>query len=496
MLNARTLGPLLAALLLLLLVGCGSPENATTPSREPAAPATSPTAPQTNTQAPPTAPQRSAILPAPTATSPQPGQDTPLPAATLTAPVQTTPASAESPLKRHDTPPKGVAAHQAKEYGTLGFTCQALPDDSLGLRITIYEAEHEVADGFSFCFSGFARDQPIQVQVTRPDRTVEREEVPAIPPFGPEALDWVTLPSDPLGEYNIIAAQGAHQATGSFTLRAASKPRMVVFRKDGPLRHAEGPPGTTFQIALAGFQPNTRVLLHLYQSGTDADCPSDLPDCWAYRTSLPPVQVDASGQAINALNTQPDDDGYYRLVPELVAVADGLDSFYVDRDNPAPDVTLVAGQQAVTRPPLARDLWAAPTGDQRVADRPKLYGGAVVTILAVEANAVQIRTEENVEGWIREPAAKALTSHLEIHGERARFVPQVRVQIVWPNGIPLRSEPRPDAAKLLEQIKAGQQATLQELRGDWLRIVLDDGTTGWARWYYDGTVYIDVLPQR
>ncbi len=167
----------------------------------------------------------------------------------------TTPvAAAQSLLQRQDTPPPEVSAYLPMEYGGLAFTCQALPDDSLGLQITIYEAEHEVAQGFSFCFSGYAPNQPIQVEVTLPDGTVRQQEVPALY-FGPEAMDWVTRPGDPLGQYSISATQGDQRASGSFVLKPATQPRMVVFQETGVQITIGSSPGSTVQIVLAGFDP-------------------------------------------------------------------------------------------------------------------------------------------------------------------------------------------------------------------------------------------------
>jgi hypothetical protein len=149
-----------------------------------------------------------------------------------------------------------------------------------------------------------------------------------------------------------------------------------------------------------------------------------------------------------------------------------------------------SGQQAMTRPSDARDLWTAPEGGERVFARPRLYGGALVTILAITQGAVQVRTPEGVEGWIHEPAERALTEDLTIPATSAVFVVGVRVRIVWPNGIPLRVQPDPNALKVLERLAPGQAGTLQELRGDWLLVALDDGTAGWARWYYDDQIYV------
>jgi serine/threonine protein kinase len=156
-------------------------------------------------------------------------------------------------------------------------------------------------------------------------------------------------------------------------------------------------------------------------------------------------------------------------------------------------IPLVVGQQVLTKKPDARALMTEPTGGKKVVDRPRLFGGALVTILAIQPAAVQVWTPEGVEGWIQQPAADALTSDLTAIGEQAPFVVGARIQIVRANGIPLRQEPSPSAAKLVEQIKGGQQATVQEARGDWLRVTLDDGVTGWARWYYDGEHYMDAV---
>jgi hypothetical protein len=172
------------------------------------------------------------------------------------------------------------------------------------------------------------------------------------------------------------------------------------------------------------------------------------------------------------------------------------------RPTPAPaaptssnlaDTTVVAfagGEQAITRPPLARDLWTAQASGERVFARPRLYGGALVTVLEIAVGAVRVRTPEGVDGWIHEPVEEALTEDLTMPGAQAGFVVGARVRIVWPNGIPLRAQPAPDALKVLPRLAPGQLGSVQELRGDWLLISLDDGTTGWARWYYDDQIYI------
>jgi len=180
--------------------------------------------------------------------------------------------------------------------------------------------------------------------------------------------------------------------------------------------------------------------------------------------------------------------------PTSAAAASPTTASPIAASTAQPIMQLVAGQLVMTKPGKARDVWTAADGGKRLFERPKLYDGARVMILAVAAQAVQVRTEEGVEGWIHEPAGDALTSDSAAQGERARFVPGVQVQVIWKNGIPLRVVPRSDAKKVREQLKAGQHGTVQQLLGDWLRIVLDDGTSGWARWYYDGMRYVDVVP--
>jgi hypothetical protein len=325
MINSAQHRLLLAALFAIVLIGCGTPEQAVplaeTQTREATpAPAVRPTALQVPTVA------LATVRPAATA-------------APTTAAAQRTPAAAASPLKRRDPPPPGVPAELPQLYGGGGFGCQALPDASLGLRITIYETDREVADGFSFCFSGFVKDQPLQVEVARPDGALWHGSVPADPRFGPEALSWVTLPGDPLGTYRVTATQGDKQARSSFTLRAASARHIVVFPQDRRLIGADLPAGAAIQVALAGFQPDQRVALYLYALTTEPNCATVPPTCWVYRAALPPSQMDALGQAVATLLTQPDDpDGTYRIVPEPVDSSGefgfGLDTFSIAHTAP------------------------------------------------------------------------------------------------------------------------------------------------------------------
>jgi hypothetical protein len=161
--------------------------------------------------------------------------------------------------------------------------------------------------------------------------------------------------------------------------------------------------------------------------------------------------------------------------------------------RPAPAV-LAVGQPAITSPGRAWDLWTAATGGARVVERPRLYGGTLLTIVAMTPKAVMVRTSDDVAGWIHAPAVSALTTNVLMPGERARFEGSSMVQVELRSRVPLRRSPRSTAPKLLEQLVFGQKAMLLGVRGDWARVMyVDDARraqTGWARWHEDGARYL------
>ncbi|MDQ5852248.1 MAG: SH3 domain-containing protein, partial [Chloroflexota bacterium] len=165
--------------------------------------------------------------------------------------------------------------------------------------------------------------------------------------------------------------------------------------------------------------------------------------------------------------------------------------------RPAP-AQLAVGQVAMTKPSRTWDLWSQATGGTRVYERPKLYGGTLLAILAIRPAAVWVRTSDGVTGWIRAPAATALTPTAEMVGEPARYAGARFVQVVYRTGVALRRSPRSTAPKLLGRLDRGQIIELLGVRGDWVRVVFDDGrirTIGWARWHYNGVRFIDVVSQ-
>jgi hypothetical protein len=155
--------------------------------------------------------------------------------------------------------------------------------------------------------------------------------------------------------------------------------------------------------------------------------------------------------------------------------------------------TLAVGQIAMTTPDRAWDLWSDAVGGARIDERPRLYGGALVNILATETQAVQVRTSEGLTGWIQAAAADALTTPVAPVGDQAHFMAYSQARIAEGYTIPLRESPRSTAATQVQPAKSGQELMVMGLRGDWLRVFIPEVGEGWVRWHYDGAQYIEVV---
>ena len=217
--------------------------------------------------------------------------------------VPSTPASAtpppiaESPLKRRDVPPGGIAAQ-------LGFIIpfdRCLITDSPGPPEPGPDqaAEAQVAHRFCISFVGFdAAQETIELVVTAPDGSeLSRGPISIVP----GQLDFRPTPAHQKGTYGYVASQPppAGQtdplvATGTFSLVAASAPAAVTMTSPGP-------PGTAVQIGIGGFPAGTPVPAFLYVASQEANG-------WMYLTELvPPVTVDAAGEGVLTIQTAPDD---------------------------------------------------------------------------------------------------------------------------------------------------------------------------------------------
>lgn len=238
--------------------------------------------------------------------------ETPLPSLTTSPTMVVT----ESPLRRRDAPPEGVAAQLRVYTGGAGHAPPG-PTGEPRVEFFPYNGIQEIATDFLIEFGGFPLDQALDVQVVQPDGRVRQQQIDL---DGDDAFwYWESLPGDPYGEYLVTATQEELQATGVFTISAASTPRLYPL-----LPHGAGRPGTAFQFALAGFQPGQSVPLHLYYWIDDCSDTSHRGSdyCWRYATRLPAVQVDSRGEAFYTLVTQPDDpEGKYALETEPPAIS-------------------------------------------------------------------------------------------------------------------------------------------------------------------------------
>lgn len=220
-------------------------------------------------------------------------------------------------LKRRDAPPDGFKQQLATYDGGTRQSCidHQGEETPLGYFDDGPMVQREIGRGFWICFAGFVPDQNIEATVNRPDGTIEQEEY-RVYPDGSGGKYWLGLPGSPLGGYTITATQGERQATVSFTLYPASGPRIAVTPNVGL-------PGTTFQIYLAGYQPNQVVQMHLYRS---AD----------YVTALSTIQVNERGESDSpyVLTTESDDqEGVYLVTDTPVerVVTSGDRTFNVVR---------------------------------------------------------------------------------------------------------------------------------------------------------------------
>jgi hypothetical protein len=197
-------------------------------------------------------------------------------------------------MKRQENAPPGVPEIISEQINYCPNCDYAPVCRSAGNpRVRIDPEPKEIASRFTICFEGFQANQDISVVVRKPDTTATGLRV-HVNSLGIADLDWPVLPRDPVGMYGVFAAReiaGDQVAvTGTFTVIEASGPRLLITPQTGQ-------PGTSFIIALAGFQPGQRVQLRVYRGGGDR---------WIYMTSLG-AQMDGRGMVMLAFRTEGDD---------------------------------------------------------------------------------------------------------------------------------------------------------------------------------------------
>jgi hypothetical protein len=195
-----------------------------------------------------------------------------------------------TPLNRQEVPPAGVAAQLSFfiPFGKCAF--------HLSPGKTTQFGDLEVLQDLRICLDGFSRPGPIQLQIIKPDGKRLSAEKVNFPPSGDPGYTLNILPQQPLGQYTLLAEEGSLKATAAFTLVTATQPRLTVLP-------GSAPPGSTFQIELAGFQ--TDPTLYLYRSEGQA---------FQYLTTLGSVHLDHRKESIQPLKAAPDDPaGFYML---------------------------------------------------------------------------------------------------------------------------------------------------------------------------------------
>ena len=219
------------------------------------------------------------------------GTSTTVPPATEepTAPPSA-PTTTLNPLQRRDAPPEGVKA-QFEFFQEGDGACFGLDDSKPAVVVDV--PKPEIAMTFIICFPGFAHNEAVQADVHLPDGKVRKITAASFnATSGIPYASWTTVPGDTLGTYDVRATQGTLQGTGTFTVAAASTPRTVG------IAPTEGPPGTTFRFALAGFAARSDIDLYLYRSEGNG--------VYGYLTTVT-ATVDGNGQTILNFATSADD---------------------------------------------------------------------------------------------------------------------------------------------------------------------------------------------
>jgi hypothetical protein len=166
------------------------------------------------------------------------------------------------PAAPREAPPPGVAEQVSYfEIGDGGCPGAVAPSVRFLGGFPI-EGETEIAyPALRICPVGFSAQRPIDVIVRRPDAREIRRTVPA----GRNQVRWVSwlpLPGDPLGRYTVAAGQGPKESASSFTVHAASRPRLVAVEGAA---HRPVAPGGSVHIAFAGFRRRAAVTLNVYR---------------------------------------------------------------------------------------------------------------------------------------------------------------------------------------------------------------------------------------
>ena len=282
------------AALLILATSCSDASTATAPT---AAPAITTTTRVTTTTT--TAPVTITTTTAPVTTT-----TTRVTTTTTTAPVTTTTPPVEGALRRKDAPAEG-SDDQFDTFGTPGP-----PGCMLAIDPTkVVEATIEIGQTLSICKASNSGLPDMEVEVSTPDG------VSVAVPFYRLGWRFAALPGVPVGEYRVFAQQ---PTSGLDVLLAEARFDVVnPTEPEWTIAPGVGPPGSLFEVGVAGLAPNRTYSIFLYENGGPA--PGDFIGIrWLYLTDLA-VETDEAGQALLRLQTASNDpQNDYRLVfPEM-----------------------------------------------------------------------------------------------------------------------------------------------------------------------------------
>lgn len=205
-------------------------------------------------------------------------------------------------LKRRDTPPEGVQRQVSISFGWgAGGGCASGLDEPP--EIEIGQPPYEVGWSMKLCIKGFAPHPPLDLELMRPDGSRRKHRIASsstMPNRSRFEWNWQTRATDQPGTYTMTAIQGERRAQLTFTLAAASKPRLW----DVPGYRLA--PGSAAEIHIAGYPPDIALTLHIYRSGGTEGCTWDA-GCFDYYTTLTSITTSANGTAVMTIKTNPDD---------------------------------------------------------------------------------------------------------------------------------------------------------------------------------------------
>lgn len=271
------------------------------------------------------------------------------------------PQAAQTSLKRRDAPPAGVK-DQLQTFGAgAGSTLCPAPDDTGPAVFLCGSNRTELGRFIVIRFTGFAPDEPIDVELRRPDGSRRTQRIVALAPDAATEWMWQTRADDPPGEYAVAAVQGERRADTRFWLDPSTRPTVWVL----PAYSLAG--GSRFAVHIAGFPPGQTLVFHVYGSA-GSDCRM-VTYCLHYQVTLPAVVTGADGTAILGATTGPEDtpDLYFILLDE-----------YARKDDRRPSV--FGAVQLVTPPPFPGMLWVgdASPGVKTAQERLRALGYAEV----------------------------------------------------------------------------------------------------------------------